>query len=97
MLIVLLILGLAIIGVFVATKYFKLFKDEDNNGIPDKVEEKVEEVKEVVSEVKQRAKKVATEAKDVAKAAKEVVKQSKDVVKAATTKTTARKGRKPKQ
>jgi hypothetical protein len=97
MLTVLVILGLAIIGVFVATKYFKLFKDEDNNGIPDKVEEKVEDVKEVVSEVKQRAKKVVTEAKDVAKAAKEVVKQSKDVVNAATTKTTARKGRKPKQ
>ena len=96
-LIVLLILGVAVIGVFVATKFFGAFKDEDKNGIPDKVEEKVEEVKEVVVEVKKRAKKVAKEAGDVAKAAKEVVKQSKDVVKAASTKTGNRKGRKPKQ
>ncbi len=96
-LIVLLILGVAVIGVFVATKFFGAFKDEDKNGIPDKIEEKVEDVKEVVVEVKARAKKVVTEAKDVAKAAKEVVKQTKDVAKAATTKTTARKGRKPKQ
>lgn len=96
-LIVLLILGVAVIGVFVATKFFGAFKDEDKNGIPDKVEEKVEEVKEAVVEVKKRAKKVAKEAGDVAKAAKEVVKQSKDVVKAASTKTGNRKGRKPKQ
>jgi hypothetical protein len=33
----------------------------------------------------------------VVKAVKEVVKQSKDVVTVATTKTTARRGRKPKQ
>lgn len=96
-LIILLILGVAVIGVFVATKFFGAFKDEDKNGIPDKVEEKVAEVKEVVVEVKQRAKKVAKEAGDVVKAAKEVVKQSKDVVKAASTKTGSRKGRKPKQ
>lgn len=96
-LIVLLILGVATVGVFVATKFFGAFKDEDKNGIPDKVEEKVEEVKEVVVEVKKRAKKVVKEAGDVAKAAKEVVKQSKDVVKAASNKTGNRKGRKPKQ
>lgn len=95
--IILLVLAIGAVGVFIATKFFGVFKDEDKNGIPDKVEEKVEQVKEVAIEVKERAKKVATEAKDVAKAAKEVVKQSKDVVKAATTKTTARKGRKPKQ
>lgn len=97
MITLLVILALGIIGVFVATKYFGVFKDEDKNGIPDKVEEKVVEVKEVVSEVKERAKKVVVEAKDVAKAAKEVVKQSKDVAIAATTKTPSRKGRKPKQ
>lgn len=96
-LIVLLILGVAGIGVFVATKFFGAFKDDDKNGIPDKVEEKVEEVKEAVLEVKVRAKKVAKEVGDVAKAAKEVVKQSKDVVEAASTKTGSRKGRKPKQ
>jgi len=96
-LIVLSILAVASIGVFVATKFFGAFKDEDKNGIPDKLEEKVEDVKEVVVEVKKRAKKVAEEVKDVAKAAKEVVKQSKDVVKVVTEKTPARKGRKPKQ
>lgn len=96
-LIVLLVFAVAVVGVFIATKFFGIFKDEDKNGIPDKVEEKVEDVKEVVAEVKKRAKKVTEEAKDVAKAAKKVVKQSKDVVKAATTKTTARRGRKPKQ
>jgi hypothetical protein len=96
-LIILSILGVAAIGIFVATKFFGIFKDEDNNGIPDKVEEKIEDVKEVAKEVKVRAKKVVTEAKDVAKAAKEVVKQAKDVAKVATTSTTARKGRKPKQ
>jgi F0F1-type ATP synthase membrane subunit b/b' len=97
MLTVLLILGVAIIGVFVATKFFGVFKDEDKNGVPDKIEEKIEVAKEVVVEVKQRAKKVKEEVKDVAKAAKEVVKQTKDVAKAATTKTGSRKGRKPKQ
>jgi len=97
MITLLVILTLVAIGVFVATKYFGVFKDEDKNGIPDKVEEKVAEVKEVISEVKERAKKVAVEAKDVAKVAKEIVKQSKDVVAAATTKTPSRKGRKPKQ
>ena len=91
------ILMLGTLGMFVATKFFKKFKDEDNDGIPDVLEEKVEEAKEVVAEVKERAKRVSEEAKDVVKAAKEVVKQSKDVVSAATSKPTARRGRKPKQ
>jgi Na+/phosphate symporter len=95
--IILFILGVVTIGVFVATKFFSVFQDEDKNGVPDILEEKVKEVKEVVVEAKKRVKKVSEEVKDVAKAAKEVVKQSKDVVKAATTKTTAKKGRKPKQ
>lgn len=97
MLTVLLVLLFAGVGVFVATKFFGVFKDEDKNGIPDKVEEKVEMVKETVVEVKERAKKVAKEAKDVAQAAKEVVKQSKEVAKAVTTKTNNKRGRKPKQ
>lgn len=104
---IIIIIALVAAGVFVATKYFGLFTDKDNNGIPDKLEEKVEEVKvkatqikadveETVVEVKQRVKKVKEEAADVVKAAKEVAKQAKDVTKAVTTKATARKGRKPK-
>jgi hypothetical protein len=85
---------------------FSEFTDKDKNGIPDKLEEKVEEVKtkitettndvkEAVVEVKERVKRVKQEVADVAKAAKEVVKQSKDVAKAASGET--RKGRKPKK
>jgi gas vesicle protein len=72
----------------------KIIEDKDGNGIPDVIDEKVEEVKEVVKEVKVRAKRVAEEVKDVATAAKEVVKQSKDVVNAAKG-TSSRRGRKP--
>ena len=82
------------LAVYIATKYFKKFKDVDGDGIPDAVEEKVEEVKVVAKEVKKRAKRVVEESKDVAVAAKEVVKQSKDVVGAAKGK--PRAGRKPK-
>lgn len=96
-LILFVIIGFGVLALFISTKFFGVFKDEDNDGIPDKLEEKFEEAKEIVAEVKERAKKVSEEAKDVVKAAKEVVKQSKDVVKVATTKTTARRGRKPKQ
>jgi hypothetical protein len=92
--IILLVLVLTSVGVFIATKFFGTFKDEDKNGVPDKLEEKVEEV---VTEVKKRAKKVVKETKDVTKAVKQVAKQSKDVVKAATSKTPTRRGRKPKQ
>ncbi len=96
---ILIILVLALVGVFIATKFFGVFKDEDKNGIPDKMEEKIEEkvaeVKEVVIEVKKRAKRVKEEFQDVKKAAKKVVKQSKDVVKAAAGKPTNRRGKKP--
>lgn len=68
--------------------------DVNNNGIPDTIEEKVEEVKEVVKETKVRAKRVAEEAKDVVAAVKEVGKQASQVAKAAKS-TEARKGRKP--
>ena len=74
----------------------KIIEDKDGNGIPDAIDEKVEEVKEVVKEVKVRAKRVAEEVKDVAIAAKEVVKQSKDVVNAAKG-NTSRRGRKSSQ
>ena len=70
----------------------KIIEDKDGNGIPDVIDEKVEEVKEVVKEIKVRAKRVSEEVKDVATAAKEVVKQSKDVVNAA--KGNSRRGRK---
>ncbi len=96
-LVVLSILAVASIGVFVATKFFGAFKDEDKDGIPDKLEEKVEDAKEVVVVFKNKTKRVAEETKDVIKAAKEVVKQSKDVVKVVTEKTPTKKGRKPKQ
>jgi hypothetical protein len=90
---VLLIFGLISLIVFVMTKYFGLFKDEDKNGVPDKIEEKIDAVKDTIAEVKVKAKKV----KDVAKATKKVIKQSKDNVKVAITKTGGGKGRKPKQ
>jgi gas vesicle protein len=70
-------------------------KDADGNGIPDVIEEKVEEVKEVVKETKVRAKRVKEEVADVVTAAKEVVKQVKDVTDAAKGKAPIRKGRKP--
>ena len=70
-------------------------KDADGNGIPDVIEEKVEEVKEVVKETKARAKRVKEEVADVVTAAKEVVKQVKDVTDAAKGKAPIRKGRKP--
>jgi len=67
-------------------------KDADGNGIPDVIEEKVEEV---VTQTKARAKRVKEEVVDVATAAKEVVKQVKDVTDAAKGNSPARKGRKP--
>ena len=67
-------------------------KDADGNGIPDVIEEKVEEV---VTQTKARAKRVKEEVADVVTAAKEVVKQAKDVTAAAKGKTPTRKGRKP--
>jgi hypothetical protein len=67
-------------------------KDVDGNGIPDVIEEKVEEV---VKETKARAKRVKEEVADVVTATKEVVKQVKDVTDAAKGKAPIRKGRKP--
>ena len=93
-LIILLVVALFAGAIYVATKFFKKFKDEDGNGIPDVVEDKVEEIKVVTKEVKTRVKRVVEEANDVAKAVKEVAKQSKDVVSAAKGK--PRSGRKPK-
>lgn len=82
-----------------STIYFlmkkNVIKDEDNNGIPDSIDEKIADVKETVEAAKKKVKRVKEEAADVVKAAKEVVKQAKDVADAAKGET--RKGRKPKQ
>jgi len=91
------VLAVAAGAVYIATKFFKKFKDEDNDGIPDVVEDKVEEVKvkakKTVNTVKTRAKRVKEELGDVSDTLREVVEQSKDVANAA--KGGARKGRKP--
>jgi hypothetical protein len=92
-LIILFVVACFSLAIYVATKFFKKFKDVDGDGIPDAIEDKVEEVKVVAKEVKKRAKRVVEESKDVVNAAKEVVKQSKDVVGAAKGK--PRAGRKP--
>ena len=93
--IILLILVVVVAGIFVATKFFKKFKDEDNDGIPDAVENAVEDGKEIIQDVKERAKRVKEELGDVKDAAKELVNQAGDVVDAAKKK--PRRGRKPKQ
>lgn len=72
-----------------------VIKDEDNNGIPDSIDEKIADVKETVEVAKKKVKRVKEEVADVVKAANEVVKQAKDVAGAA--KGEPRKGRKPKQ
>ena len=93
--ITLLVLALAAVGIYVATKYFKKFKDVDNDGIPDAIEEKVVKGKAIAKEVKERVSRVQEELKDVSVAAKELVKQTGDVVDAAKKK--PRRGRKPQQ
>ena len=85
-LIILAIAAVAAAGIYIATKYFKAFKDDDSDGIPDEVEDKVAEgkaaVKKTVKKVKTRAKRVKEELGDVVDAAKDVIEQSKDVAKA---------------
>lgn len=53
LLIVLLVLAVAAGAVYVATKYFKAFKDLDKDGIPDVVEDKYEDVKNVIEDAKE--------------------------------------------
>ena len=88
------VVGIILVAALVTyflTKSGKI-KDADGNGIPDVIEEKVEEV---VKETKARAKRVKEEVVDVVTTAKEVVKQVKDVTDAAKGKAPIRKGRKP--
>jgi hypothetical protein len=96
-LIILVLLAVAAGGIYIATKFFGKFKDEDKDGIPDVIEDKVEEIKvkatKTVNTFKTRAKRVKEELGDVSDTLRDVVEQSKDVVTAA--KGGARKGRKP--
>ena len=88
------VVGIILVAALVTyflTKSGKI-KDADGNGIPDVIEEKVEEV---VKETKARAKRVKEEVADVVTTAKEVVKQVKDVTDADKGKSPIRKGRKP--
>jgi len=87
-LIIVLVVAVIAGAIWVGTKFFGLAKDEDKDGIPDKVED-------TAKEVKRRAKRVKEELKDVADAAKDVVNQAGDVVEAA--KGGPRKGRKPRR
>lgn len=98
-LVIILVLAIVAGGIWVSTKYFGLFSDADKDGIPDEVEETVEDVKEAVEkttkEVKRRAKRVKEELKDVKDAVKDVVEQAGDIAEAAKGK--PRKGRKPRK
>jgi len=86
----LIILAVVAVGaavVWIGTKFFGLTKDEDKDGIPDKVED-------TAKEVKRRAKRVKEEVKDVVEELKDVVEQTKDIKGAVKGK--PRRGRKPK-
>jgi len=85
-LIIVLVLAVVAVAVYVGTKFFGLAKDEDKDGIPDKVED-------TAKEVKRRANRVKEELRDVADAAKDVVEQVGDIKEAVKGK--PRKGRKP--
>lgn len=97
-LVIILVLAIVAGAIWVSTKYFGLFSDTDKDGIPDEVEDTVEDVTEAVKkttkEVKRRAKRVKEELSDVADAAKDVAEQVGDVAQAVKGK--PRKGRKPK-
>ena len=86
LLIIILVLAVAAGAIWVSTKYFGLFADKDADGIPDEVEEKVENVtkavKKTTKEVKRRAKRVKEELNDIGGAAKELANQVGDVGKA---------------
>tara|TARA_B100000927_G_scaffold64182_1_gene50481 strand:+ start:486 stop:809 length:324 start_codon:yes stop_codon:yes gene_type:complete len=96
-LIIIAVLAVIGAGIWIGTKYFGLFTDKDKDGIPDEVEDAVEDTKEAVQsaakEVKRRAKRVKEELKDVKDAIKDVADQAGDL--GAAVKGKPRKGRKP--
>lgn len=96
LLIILLLLAIGAGVVVYLIKKGKI-KDEDNDFIPDVVEDKVQDVKEKVQkttqEVKRRAKRVKEELSDIKDAAKNLTDQTGDVIEAV--KGESRKGRKP--
>jgi len=97
-LIILVLLAL-LLGVMVYLIKRGKIKDDDNDFIPDVIEDKVDEVKTKVKntseEVKRRVNRVKEELGDVSKAAKNLTEQTGDVIDAV--KGTNRKGRKPKK
>ena len=97
-LIVVLVIAAIAGAVWVGTKFFGLAKDDDKDGIPDVVEDKVADAKEAVvnttKEVKRRAKRVKEELKDVGEAISDAAGQVGDIADAVKGK--PRKGRKPK-
>ena len=98
-LLIIILIVAALAGVtWVLTKYFNLFADADEDGIPDEVEETVEDVtkavKKTTKEVKRRAKRVKEELSDIGDAAKDLANQVGDV--GAAVKGKPRAGRKKK-
>ena len=69
-LIILLILAAVAGAVWVGTKFFGLTKDTDGDGIPDEVEDAIDDAKATVKEIKTRAKNVKKELGDVVSAIK---------------------------
>lgn len=98
LLIILVVLAL-IAAVYVYLIKKGKIKDDDQDYIPDVVEDKVSDIKETVKktteEVKRRSKRIKEELDDVAKAARDLTNQTGDVIDAV--KGTSRKGRKPKK
>ena len=92
---IILVLALAAGIVWAGTKYFGLAPDEDKDGIPDKVEDVVDDAKKAVKTVKQRAKRVKEEVGDVVDELKEAIDQAKDIPGAVKGK--PRRGRKPRK
>lgn len=69
-LIIILVLAAIAGAVWVGTKFFGLAKDTDKDGIPDEVEDAIDDVKATAKEVKRRAKNVKRELADVVSAVK---------------------------
>ena len=74
-LIIVLVVAVIAGAIWVGTKFFGLAKDEDKDGIPDKVED-------TAKEVKRRAKRVKEELNDIKVSAKDLANQVGDVGKA---------------